>query len=208
MVNDEEMFASFSRCAELGAMPLVHAENGDIVARAAEALPGQGHHRPRGPRAFAPAGSRGRGDQPRDHAGRSGGRAALYRPHLLHPGARGDPARAPEGQARLWRAADPASRARRERILQQGLEARGAPRDVAAVPRQEEPGRSLERPARGLAASGRDRPLRVHDQTEGIRPRRLHQDPERHRRPRGSHAGALDLRRRHGPADRRTNSSP
>ncbi len=32
MVNDEEMFASFRRCAELGAMPLVHAENGDIVA--------------------------------------------------------------------------------------------------------------------------------------------------------------------------------
>ncbi|MGA7197892.1 MAG: dihydropyrimidinase [Roseiarcus sp.] len=32
MVNDEEMFASFVRCAELGAMPLVHAENGEIVA--------------------------------------------------------------------------------------------------------------------------------------------------------------------------------
>jgi dihydropyrimidinase len=31
MVNDEEMFASFQRCAELGAMPLVHAENGDVV---------------------------------------------------------------------------------------------------------------------------------------------------------------------------------
>ncbi len=31
MVNDEEMFASFLRCAELGAMPLVHAENGDVV---------------------------------------------------------------------------------------------------------------------------------------------------------------------------------
>src|SRR5271165_1512329 len=26
MVNDEEMFASFVRCAEVGAMPLVHAE--------------------------------------------------------------------------------------------------------------------------------------------------------------------------------------
>src|SRR5690348_10739865 len=26
MVNDDEMFASFSRCAELGALPLVHAE--------------------------------------------------------------------------------------------------------------------------------------------------------------------------------------
>src|SRR5580658_7062020 len=32
MVNDEELFASFQRCAELGAMPLVHAENGDVVA--------------------------------------------------------------------------------------------------------------------------------------------------------------------------------
>ena len=32
MVNDDEMFASFQRCAALGALPLVHAENGDIVA--------------------------------------------------------------------------------------------------------------------------------------------------------------------------------
>jgi dihydropyrimidinase len=33
MVNDDELFHSFSRCAELGAMPLVHAENGDVVFR-------------------------------------------------------------------------------------------------------------------------------------------------------------------------------
>ncbi|MEM8570280.1 MAG: dihydropyrimidinase [Pseudomonadota bacterium] len=32
MVEDDEMYASFKRCAELGALPLVHAENGDIVA--------------------------------------------------------------------------------------------------------------------------------------------------------------------------------
>eukprot|EP01037_Dinobryon_pediforme_P013043 gene13043-13144_t len=32
MVNDEEMFASFQTCAKLGALPLVHAENGDVVA--------------------------------------------------------------------------------------------------------------------------------------------------------------------------------
>ena len=32
MVDDGEMFASFRRCAELGAMPLVHAENGEVVA--------------------------------------------------------------------------------------------------------------------------------------------------------------------------------
>jgi dihydropyrimidinase len=33
MVDDDEMFSSFSRCAELGALPLVHAENGDVVAQ-------------------------------------------------------------------------------------------------------------------------------------------------------------------------------
>ena len=32
MVEDDEIYASFSRCAELGALPLVHAENGDIIA--------------------------------------------------------------------------------------------------------------------------------------------------------------------------------
>ncbi len=32
MVDDDEMYASFVRCAALGALPLVHAENGDIVA--------------------------------------------------------------------------------------------------------------------------------------------------------------------------------
>jgi dihydropyrimidinase len=33
MVNDDEMYQSFLRCAELGALPLVHAENGDVIAR-------------------------------------------------------------------------------------------------------------------------------------------------------------------------------
>ncbi len=33
MVNDDQMYQSFLRCAELGALPLVHAENGDVVAR-------------------------------------------------------------------------------------------------------------------------------------------------------------------------------
>ena len=33
MVNDGELYNSFRRCAQLGALPLVHAENGDVVAR-------------------------------------------------------------------------------------------------------------------------------------------------------------------------------
>jgi dihydropyrimidinase len=36
MVNDDELFHSFSRCAQLGALPLVHAENGDVVFRLQE----------------------------------------------------------------------------------------------------------------------------------------------------------------------------
>jgi dihydropyrimidinase len=31
MVNDDQLYHSFARCASLGAMPLVHAENGDLV---------------------------------------------------------------------------------------------------------------------------------------------------------------------------------
>ncbi|WP_062111950.1 dihydropyrimidinase [Aureimonas sp. AU40] len=46
MVNDDEMFASFSRCAEIGAMPLVHAENGDVVAFLQQKLLGEGNNGP------------------------------------------------------------------------------------------------------------------------------------------------------------------
>jgi dihydropyrimidinase len=46
MVNDDEMFASFSRCAELGALPLVHAENGDVVAELQRRLLAQGNTGP------------------------------------------------------------------------------------------------------------------------------------------------------------------
>ncbi len=46
MVNDDEMFASFQRCAELGAIPLVHAENGDIVADLQAKLMAEGNNGP------------------------------------------------------------------------------------------------------------------------------------------------------------------
>ena len=48
MVNDDEMFASFSRCAELGALPLVHAENGDVVATMQQKLMAEGNNGPEG----------------------------------------------------------------------------------------------------------------------------------------------------------------
>ena len=48
MVNDDEMFASFSRCADLGALPLVHAENGDVVAALTAKLLAEGNNGPEG----------------------------------------------------------------------------------------------------------------------------------------------------------------
>ena len=46
MVDDDEMFASFSRCAEIGALPLVHAENGDVVAALQQKLLAEGNNGP------------------------------------------------------------------------------------------------------------------------------------------------------------------
>ena len=48
MVDDDEMYASFQRCAELGAMPLVHAENGDVVAQLQAKLMEEGNNGPEG----------------------------------------------------------------------------------------------------------------------------------------------------------------
>jgi dihydropyrimidinase len=46
MVDDDEMFHSFQRCAELGALPMVHAENGDIVAQMQAKLLTEGNNGP------------------------------------------------------------------------------------------------------------------------------------------------------------------
>ncbi len=46
MLNDDELFASFSRCAEIGAIPLVHAENGDVVAELQRKLLAEGNTGP------------------------------------------------------------------------------------------------------------------------------------------------------------------
>ena len=46
MVNDDELFHSFSRLAELGATALVHAENGDVVAELSAKLLREGNTGP------------------------------------------------------------------------------------------------------------------------------------------------------------------
>lgn len=46
MVNDDEMYASFRRLAELGGIALVHAENGDVVAELQRKLMEEGNTGP------------------------------------------------------------------------------------------------------------------------------------------------------------------
>ena len=48
MVDDDELYSSFQRCAELGALPLVHAENGDVVAQMQAKLLAEGNDGPEG----------------------------------------------------------------------------------------------------------------------------------------------------------------
>ena len=48
MVSDEQMLQSFQRCLELGAVPTVHAENGEIVWHLQQALKHQGITGPEG----------------------------------------------------------------------------------------------------------------------------------------------------------------
>ncbi|RBI85898.1 dihydropyrimidinase [Rhodosalinus halophilus] len=46
MVNDDELFASFQRVKELGGIPLVHAENGDVVADLQQKYLSEGNNGP------------------------------------------------------------------------------------------------------------------------------------------------------------------
>ena len=182
MVNDDELYHSFRRCAGLGAMPLVHAENGDVVFHLQQHYLEAGVTGPEGHAFSRPPAVEGeatnRAIMIADMAG-----CPLYVVHTSSPRrARGDRAGTGRRQARLRRAFDPASRARRGRIPQPGLGPCGAARDVAAVPGEGAPGEPVGGPAIGLAPGGGDRPLRVHHRTEAARPRRLHQDTERHRR--------------------------
>jgi dihydropyrimidinase len=48
MVNDDQLYNSFARCSSLGAMPIVHAENGDLVWHLQQYYLGSGMTGPEG----------------------------------------------------------------------------------------------------------------------------------------------------------------
>lgn len=48
MLNDSELYSVFENCKKLGAVPLVHAENGSVIAKNTEKLLAQGITGPEG----------------------------------------------------------------------------------------------------------------------------------------------------------------
>ena len=130
--------------------------------------------------------------------------APLYIVHVSTAPTRSrrSPARAADGQRVFGEVAGPATRRSTSRST-------GTPtgrrrrrlRDEPAVPREAPPGCALGRARRRPPADHRDRSLLLLRAAEGAGPRRLHQDPERHRRHRRPHVGPLAPRRRHRPPD-------
>ena len=93
---DEDLFEAMQIAREAGVLVLVHAENGDVIAKLqAEALE-RGDTDPHWHASRARAG-RGRGDQPRHPPGRDRRHAAARRPRLVRRRARGG---APRPRAR------------------------------------------------------------------------------------------------------------
>ena len=203
MVNDDELYNSFLRCAALGAMPLVHAENGDVVWHLQQHYLGSGVTGPEGHAYSRPPAVEGeaanRAIMIADMAG-----CPLYIVHTSCREAHDAIARARAAGKRVF--GEPLIQhllLDERRISQHRLGLCGTPRDVAAVPAQGSSGEPVGGSPIRLSASRRHRSLRVHHRAEAARPRRLHQDTERHRRPRGPHAGAMDRRRQYRPDHQR-----
>ena len=83
MVNDDELYNSFKRCAQLGRPAAGPCRERRCGGAHAGRSAGARHYRPRGPQLFAPARSGRRSHQPRHHDCRHGGLAALHRACLL-----------------------------------------------------------------------------------------------------------------------------
>ena len=201
MVNDEEMFASFSRCAELGAMPLVHAENGDVVRGAAEILSAKGVTGPEGHALSRPPEVEGeatnRAIMLADQAG-----VPLY---IVHTSCI-------QAHEAIGRARAKGMRVYGEPLIQHLMldeseyynkDWTHAARRVMSPPFRDK--KNQDDLWNGLRAGSLQVVATDHCAFTTTQKEFGRDDftkiPERHRRPRRPHAGAVDLRRRHRAAD-------
>ena len=177
---DDDLFEAMQIARECGLLVLVHAENGDAIAKLQDAGARARRHRAALARAHAARGRRGRGDQPRDPARRGRRLPAARRPRLLRRGARGDQPRARPRPARSTpRPARSTSCSPTSDLARPDFE--GAKYVLlAAAARPVQPAGAVARPAGRRPAHLRLGPLLVQlPRPEGAGPRRLHADPER-----------------------------
>ena len=179
MAADDTLVASFERCLELGAVPTVHAENGELVfhpqQKLAQGLTGpEAHPLSRPPQVEGEAASRA--IRIAETLG-----TPLYLVHISSREALDEIAYArAKGQpvtARCWPGtccSTTASTATRT----------GPPRpaDEPAIPSRRTPGSAVARPAVRQPAYHRHRPLLLLRRAEGHGPRRLQQDSQWHGR--------------------------
>ncbi len=201
MVDDDEMYASFKRCAELGALPLVHAENGDVVAQLQQKLMAEGNN---GPEAHGYS-------RPPEVEGEATNRAIMIADmvgsplYVVHVSCE-------QAHEAIRRARQKGMRVFGEPLIQHltldeteyfNKDWDHAARRVMSPPFRNKLHQdfSVGRAAGRIAAGRGNRPLLLHDGSEAVRHRRFHQDPERYRRSRGPHADPLDKGGQHRPAD-------
>ena len=201
MVNDDELYNSFARCAHLGAMPLVHAENGDVVARMQEALLARGVTGPEG-HAYS---------RPPEVEGEATNRAIMIADmtgaplYVVHTSCR-------EAHEAIARARAAGKRVYGEPLIQHLLldaseyankDWDHAARRVMSPPfrdkaHQDSLWAGLQSGSLQVVATDHCA-FTTEQKRLGIE--RLPQDPERHRRARGPHAAAVDRGRQHRAAD-------
>ncbi len=140
MGDDETLVNSFRRALELGAMPTVHAENGELVYQLQQEVAKMGITGPEGHPLSRPPKVEGEAANRAIAHRRRAGRADLHRACLVHRGRRGDRPRSRAGAARVRRGAGRAPADRRQRLPPPGLRHRRGLRDEPAVPAQDPSG--------------------------------------------------------------------
>ena len=148
MADDETLVKSFTRALELGAIPTVHAENGELVYQLQQDLLKKGIRGPERASAVASTGSGGRSGQPRHRDRQRARHAGVHRPRVVRRIARRDFARPRQGPARVRRGAGRPPGDRRQRLPEHRPRIRARPRDEPTVSRQAPPGRAVAGPAR------------------------------------------------------------
>ncbi len=198
MADDEVLVNSFSRSLELGALPTVHAENGELVFQLQRQLLAKGFT---GPEAHPLS-------RPPEVEGEAANRAIriaqvlgvpVYIVHVSSKDAVDAITRARSEGLRVFGEVLPGHLVIDEAVYRDPDWTRAAAHVMSPPFRSSGASRGIVAGvASGPTAHHRDRSLRVLRVAEGDGPRGLYEDPERLRRRRGSHGGALASRREFG----------